>query len=192
MKKYILQLFFFLLFLRGYSQEYLPDIQTGTRLEYLFDLHGQQGMITMVTQMQSGSLITDWELGRIGIKGTYIILPEALAQGNRLSVKQLVPFHPDTLEPDETFCLISRSAFQNLLKNNRFVYNQTTYVLDKSGTGTDQELEVTGKMLDVLHVTAQIDATEMWILNDPDFPVICRMIKNPLGINFSLTSVSGE
>ena len=190
MKKYILQVFILFLFQSVYSQEYLPDIQTGTRLEYLFDLHGQKRTISLAIKMQAGSLITEWNLS--GVKGTYVILPEALEQGNQLSVKQLVPFQPDTLKPDETFCLISRSAFQDLLKKNRFVYNHTTYVLDTAGTGQDRELEVPGKTLDVLHVKAQIDATEMWILNDPDFPVICRMIKNPLGINFSLTSVSGE
>jgi len=86
--------------------------------------------------------------------------------------------------------MISRSAFQDLLKNNRFVYNNTTYVLNDNKP--DSIVLQNGEHVSVLHVAAQIDATEMWIVNNPDFPIIGKMIKNPLGINFLLTSIPNE
>ena len=86
--------------------------------------------------------------------------------------------------------MISRSAYQDLVKNNSFVYNNTTYVLakneDKNGVSID------GKLIDALHVIAQIDETEMWIIKNPEFPLICKIAKNPLGINFILVKVADK
>ena len=186
MKKLLIIALFPLIFQSVYGQKYLLGIKNGTHLEYLFDLHGQKRTIDIVTKMPSDSLIMEWNLR--GIKGSYIILSEALEKGNQMSIKQIVPFQSVILKTNETFCMISRSAFHDLLKNHRFVYNNTTYVLNDNGQDNSNQLN--GNTLDVLHVTAQIDETEMWILNNPDFPIISKIIKNPLGINFKLISIS--
>ena len=48
---------------------------------------------------------------------------------------------------------------------------------------------IQGKTVEALHVKAQIDETEMWIIKNPEFPLICKVIKNPLGINPTLVKV---
>ncbi|HEX9151621.1 MAG TPA: hypothetical protein VF842_06025, partial [Flavobacterium sp.] len=91
------------------------------------------------------------------------------------------------LKPTETFFMISQKAYQDLLKNNKFIYNNTTYVLDENADKNSVEMD--GKLIDTLHVIAQIDETEMWILKNPDFPLIYKITKNPLGINFILVKI---
>jgi hypothetical protein len=67
------------------------------------------------------------------------------------------------------------------------VYNNTTYILDKNEDKNGVSID--GKLIDALHVIAQIDETEMWIVKNSEFPLICKIIKNPLGINFTLVKV---
>ena len=122
-----------------------------------------------------------------GLKNSIKIMPEAFKSGTGLSYNQGENTPVLTLNSTETFFLISKLAYQDLLKNNQFVYNKTTYVLDKSEDSNP--VIVDGKVLSTLHVIAQIDNTEMWILQDPDFPMLCKVTKNPLGINFTLSSI---
>ena len=82
--------------------------------------------------------------------------------------------------------MISRSAYQDLVKNNQFVYNNTTYVLDEKNA---EKIQIEGKSVETLHVKAQIDQTEMWIVKNPEFPLLCKMTKNPLGIDFTLIKI---
>lgn len=83
--------------------------------------------------------------------------------------------------------MISQSAYQDLLKNDKFIYNNTTYVLDKNEDKNGVVID--GKSTDVLHVIAQIDETEMWIVKNPEYPLICKITKNPLGINWTLVKI---
>ncbi|MNY02090.1 hypothetical protein D3C86_1346480 [compost metagenome] len=114
-----------------------------------------------------------------------------MKNGNELSFNQGEYAPILNLKPTETFFMISQSAYQDLLKNKQFIYNNTTYVLDENTTTNSVDLE--GKLLDTFHVVAQIDETEMWIVKNPTYPLICKITKNPLGINFTLVKiVEGE
>ena len=46
-----------------------------------------------------------------------------------------------------------------------------------------------GQPVDVLHVVAQNETTQLWILNNPDFPFVCQIKGNPLGIDIKLNSI---
>ena len=83
--------------------------------------------------------------------------------------------------------MISQSAYQDLVKSKKFVYNNTTYVLDEKEEKSS--VTVDGKSVDAFHVIAQIDKTEMWIIKNPNFPLICKVTENPLGINFTLVKI---
>jgi hypothetical protein len=45
------------------------------------------------------------------------------------------------------------------------------------------------QQLDVLHAVARDETTEMWILNNPAFPLICKLKGNPLGFDFIVNSI---
>ncbi|MGE4586149.1 MAG: hypothetical protein AB7D05_02275 [Mangrovibacterium sp.] len=185
MKKYVLLLVFFsLYFYAAFSQESNIEIKDGTHLEYLYDLHGQKRVIKFDLMMELDTLKIEWNLS--GLRGTYALSSLALNRGNKLYNKQAVPFQTILLNEDETVCLISRSAYQNLIKTNQFIYDETTYMLDTLQANYNSFLELNNKKLPVLHVKTRVDETEMWILKNPDFPLICKLDLNPLGINYSL------
>ena len=187
--KNILAAFLFLAFYQtGISQNYIPTIKNNTELNYVCKLHGQTRTLSLIAQT-AGDALT-FKLETRGVKSSIVMLPEAVKNGNALSFNQGEYAPVLNLKPTETFFMISRSAYQDLVKNNSFVYNNTTYVLDKNEDKNGVSID--GKLIDALHVIAQIDETEMWIVKNPDFPLICKIAKNPLGINFTLVKIEDK
>jgi hypothetical protein len=82
--------------------------------------------------------------------------------------------------------MLSESAYATLLAQHRFVYNNTLYDLhDNPGA---RPLLLGSQPLAVLHVLAQGDLTELWILCNPIFPVIYQMAHSLLGVSYLLVS----
>ena len=188
MKNIIITLIFCVSYQIGTAQTNVPSIENNTTLHYTCKLHGQTRTLTLTTEMTSDTLVLNLETR--GVKSSVRTMPEAVKSGTALSFNQGENAPILVLKPTETFFMISQSAYQDLLKNNQFVYNNTTYVWDKSEE--NNPVVIDGKALNTLHVVAQIDDTELWILQNPDFPLLCKVAKNPLGINFTLTEIVGQ
>ena len=185
MKNTILTILFCGIFQVVTAQNYIPTIKNNTELHYICKLHGQTRTLKLVAKIDNDKLVLD--LDTRGVKSSIVILSEALKNGAELSYNQGEYAPVLNLKPTETFFMISQSAYQDLLKSNQFIYNNTTYALDQS---VDKNIVwIDGKTTEALHVIAQIDETEMWIIKNPDFPLICKMAKNPLGINFTLVKI---
>lgn len=185
MKNILATIIFCSLFQMVTAQGYIPTIKNNTALQYVCKLHGQTRTLTLTTKMTTDTLVLD--LDTKGVRSSIRIMPEGLKKGNALNFTQGETSDVIVLKPAETFFMISQSAYQDLLKNNKFIYNNTTYVLDEKAD--KNSVVIDGKTVDALHVVAQIDETEMWIVKNPDFPLICKMTKNPLGINFTLVKI---
>lgn len=188
MKNTIITIVFCSLFQMAFAQGNIPTIKNNTALNYVCKLHGQTRTLTLTAKMTNDNLVLD--LDTRGVKSSIVIAPEGLKNGNALSFNQ-GEFAPVlTLKPTETYFMISQSAYQDLQNNNKFVYNNTIYVLDKNVDTSPFTID--GKTVEALHVVAQIDETEMWIVKNPNYPLICKMTKNPLGINFTLVKIEDK
>lgn len=185
MKNILATIIFCSLFQMVTAQSYIPTIKNNTALQYVCKLHGQTRTLMLTAKMATDTLVLD--LDTKGVRSSIRIMPEGLKKGNALNFNQGETSDVIVLKPTETFFMISQSAYQDLLKNNKFIYNNTTYVLDEKAD--KNSVVIDGKTVDALHVVAQIDETEMWIVKNPDFPLICKMTKNPLGINFTLVKI---
>lgn len=170
------------------AQSFVPTIKNNTQLHYVCKLHGQTRTLTLTSKITADALI--FNLDTRDVNSNIVTTSEALKNGNALSYNQ-GEFAPVlNLKQNETFFMISQSAYQDLVKNNSFIYNNTTYILDQN---TDKNtVAIEGKQVDALHVIAQIDETEMWIVKNPEFPLICKITKNPLGINWTLVKITDK
>lgn len=175
-----------LMFSSAFAQQNPVAIKQGTQLDYKFFLYGQTVGIGMTIKSVTDSVLLDWNLRGMAF-GSYLVSKEGFENGNKLNLIQPAPSAVIRLAPDETFAVISKSAFRLLMKDKKFVYNNTTYVLQD-----DKKLppfKVGDHETDVLHVTGVEEHGELWILNDPDFPLICQMKNNPVGINFTIVAI---
>lgn len=183
-KKILYSFLFFLIVTQVSAQEKVPLIKAGTKIEGKFLLYGQTVPMRFVIRTVTDSVLLDWNLRGYAF-GSYLTSAAGFENGTKINFAQ--PAHQTVLKlaPDETFGLISKSAFRQLQKDKQFVYNNTHYVLKDDVT----TFQAGDTQLSVLHVTGVEEACELWILNNADFPLICQIRNNPLGINFILTDI---
>lgn len=167
------------------SAQQLPIIKAGTQIDGKFLLYGQTVPVKITVRSMTDSVFLDWNIR--GATGTYLISAEGFENGTKLNFVQPAYQAVLRLAADETFGLISKSAFKALKKKNKLVYNHTTYALIAEDKAT--AFQLTGQPIKVLHVKGIEEACELWILDDPSFPLICQIRNNPLGINFTLTGI---
>lgn len=147
-------------------------------LLFVFKLHGQTRKYDMSFRQQQDTLYLNWGIERYlkWQSGSYAMSPESVEKAVRLSFLQ-----PDNgkhvhLCPEETAFVLSRTAYRQLKQQNSFVYNQTTYaVLDSSEQALGHPL---------IHVKDEAEGAEVWILDNPELPLVWRMKNNPLGVNW--------
>ena len=168
------------------AQALAPAVGVGTTFSYNFELHGQHAAFELAIAGATDTLKLKWRIRNLA-GGIYAVSPTAWQQGTALHVAQPQPGPPVRLPDNQTFLMLSRSAYATLLAQHHFTYNNTVYDLrDDLGA---HPLLLGNQPLDVLHVVAQGDATELWILRNATFPVICQMTHSPLGANMVLTAI---
>jgi hypothetical protein len=165
-----------LFFVKTYSQQ----IKEGSTFNYTFFLHGQTVPIEFSILHFTDSLTLGWKIRGLAT-GSYIMTPAALQHADKMNMVQPLPNAGIQLGDKETFLIISADAFAKLKKDHQFVYNNTVYNFK------DNDPVISG--LDLLHVTAQNEATEYWILNNPAFPLVCKIKGSPLGIDCLLNQI---
>lgn len=182
-KRIFCLLIFCLPFCMAKAQQPVQSIIAGTKIDYKFFLYGQTVPVTLTVKSTTGDVTLDWYI-RGGV-GSYLIPAAAFENGTKLNFIQPAQNTVLELGAEETFALISKSAFSTLKKYKKLIYNNTTYLLKEN----EPAFQAGGQQLDVLHVVGQEEAGDLWILNNPEFPLICQIKNNPLGINFSMTAI---
>lgn len=172
--------------LASYGQKVNPVIQAGTTFQYTFNLHGQTAPYQLTVGRLSDSLTLNWSIRDLA-GGTYLIVPKALNAATHLNFAQPQPSAKVVLKEHETFLLISRTQFRNLKRNGQFMYDNTVYQLREAAQS--DIVKIGEQVLDVLHVAATDETTEFWILNNPNYPFICQIKGNPLGIDIKLNAI---
>jgi hypothetical protein len=170
----------------AHAQALAPAVGVGTTFSYNFELHGQHAAFELAIAGATDTLKLKWRIRNLA-GGVYAVSPTAWQQGTALHVAQPQPGPPVRLPDNQTFMMLSKSAYATLLAQRRFVYNNTVYNLRDDLSA--HPLLLGGQPLDVVHVVAQGDATELWILRNATFPVICQMAHSPLGVNYVLNSI---
>lgn len=161
-----------------------PDGTEHIEIDYAFKLYGQTRRYKMdIVKNEEGAVRFDWTIFSYQkwLKGTYFISPKGLCCGSKLNFLQPVDKMQAHLADDETFGLVSVEALKSIKESQNFVYNNTTYRLFEK-----QKMSVGSETLDVYYVVADIDNTEMWIWDNENLPLIIRIEKNPLEINFEI------
>ena len=189
MKKIFYLCLFSLIFQYISAQQIVPPIGVGTKLNYRFFLYGQTLPVNLIVKSMVDTVKFDWNIrGYAYAYGSYLISAKAFQKGRKINFIQPEYQKVLLLADDETFAIISKAAFADLMKDKRFVYNNTTYVLKDDMK--ENPFKLGSQNLDLLHVVGLEEPGELWILNNQEFPLICQIKDNPLGINFTLVEIN--
>jgi len=183
---------FFLLILIGYaafSQKYVPVIEQGTLITYKVASRatGQTANITLTMLNLTDTIKIKWEIPFVGT-GSFQITPKGVQSGTKLLIQEPQPDEITKLNDDETLMFLSKDTFSSLVNNKTFTLNGYIFNV-KTDTST---FSISNQAADVFYAVSVKGNREIWILNNPGLPIICRSNRAARGIDFELQSVTNN
>lgn len=156
------------------------SVAPGDTLAMEYKLHGQTRRFRFVYQPDpDGGMTLSWNIVR-NLKlwtGSYRMSAKAVKEGETLSTLMPEDGNHVALPDGETFAIISRKAYDSLVRNGEFQYGGVTY-----RKVSDPESMAEG----TIEVSDCDEGARMLILDNPEFPLIVAMDANPLEINWKL------
>ncbi len=185
MKKLFVMIFALVLCTMAFAQGIVPKIKENAVISYTYTLDGQDLPMTLTVSSLANPIKIDWSIDGVGT-GNYEMSAKALDGGNSIMLKAPQPDQLTRLPGYQTIACISKAAYNDMIKNNAFEYSDLKYSVTKDNSGA---VKLGGQTLDVYHAVATNGKGEMWILNNPDFPLVCKTKDSAQGADLMLVSI---
>lgn len=169
MKKILLTVLSLALVTVAFAQKSLPEIKKGTTLNCEGFLNGQEFPLTLIVKSLASPVSIGWAVDGYG-EGSFDMSDKALESATKMAIVSQPGQGSTKLAEDETFGLISKSAYKSLVDNKGFTYNGIKF----KTKATPKALKVEGKELDVTHVASEDGKIELWVLNNANFPLVVQ------------------
>lgn len=163
------------------SAQNTPAIKEGSVLNYDVNYGGQSVVFALTIKSLGDTIKMDWDVQGTG--GSFEMTKKGFNNGSTFNT-QPVQGGVARLTDDETFCVISQSAFKSLTTNKSFTYGGVTYTVKETGAYKFKD-----STADDFYAASANGKTEMWILNNPTFPVLLKINGNPSGLDFAVSEV---
>lgn len=183
MKRTLLTLICLSLFTTAFAQKFLPEIKKGTILNSTGYMNGQEFPLIFTINSLSQPLSIGWSVDGYG-EGAFEMSDKALESATKMSGGSQPAQGVTKLADDQTFGLISKAAYKNLSENKTLTYNGVKYKVKTSDTNA---MKINSKEADVTHVISEDGKLELWILNQPNLPLIVQTFGMP--IDFAVTEI---
>lgn len=185
MKKLTLIILALALGTTAFAQKIVPKIKANSVINYVYSSDGQSLPMVLTFNGIGNPTKIDWSIDGYGA-GSYEMSAKALQSGKGLDFKAPEPDVLTKLPDYKTVVCISKDAFNNMVKSQAFEYNDIKYSVAPTDTAN---IKINNQPLDVIHAVATNAKGEIWILNNPDFPLICRTKNNADGTDLNLVSI---
>ena len=149
-----------------------------------FELHRQYRTFDVTFAEKGDSLSLHWSITQ-DLKerhGSYTMTQKSRQHASQLCYVQ--PNHGQhlTLPGSQAFCMASADIINALREESsdtkQVIFNKTYFTL------LDRDEKFRGFHL--FHLKDYEEGAEMWILDDPKFPLIVKMLNNPVEINWTI------
>jgi hypothetical protein len=182
MKKILLTVLSLALFTVAFAQKTLPEVKKGTTLNCSGYLNGQEFPLTLSVKSMASPVSIGWAVDGYG-EGSFDMSDKALESAGKMASVSQPSQGATKLAEDETFGLISKSAYKSLAETKGFTYNGIKF----KTKATPKVLKIEGKELDATHVASEDGKVEIWILNNPTFPLVVQ--SSGMSVDIVLNSI---
>lgn len=175
-----------LLSVSAWAQKYVPQIKNGTVLNYTANVRAMgQTLPTILTIIDiNAPLRIKWLINGLGT-GTYEVSAKAIQSGTKMALRE-PGYEPVTkLKDNETIGFLSKDTFGNLVASKAFELNGLKFTV----TDGAPAYILDGKEADTFYAVSANGKTKIWVLNNPDFPLICKIEGAQQGIDLTLNSI---
>ncbi len=186
MKKLLLVTIFFLSAYTAFAQKMVPQIKNGTILNYTAYARAfGQALPAMLTITDlNAPLRIKWIINGLGT-GTFEISAKAIQSGNKMALREPGFDEVTKLKDNETLAFLSKDTFSNLRDNKAFELNGLKFKVEEGAPA----YQLDGKDIDTFYAISEKGKTKLWVLNNPDFPLICKIEGAAQGIDLSVNSI---
>lgn len=170
----------------AFAQKYLPQIKAGTVLNYTayHKAFGQDVPLTLTVLSIAAPIQLKFFVPQLG-SGIFEMSAKAIENGKKIAIKEPAMDDVTKLKDDETLAFLSKNTFKNLTTNKTFELNGQTFTVSADAT----PFKINDKEADVFYAATANGKTKLWILNNPNFPLICKLTGGPQGIDLNLLSL---
>jgi hypothetical protein len=175
-----------LLSITVWAQKYVPQVKAGTVLNYTAYARnfGQTLPAVLTISQMEAPLQIKWTISGLG-SGIFQISAKAIQSGTKMALKEPGMDPVTKLKDNETLAFISKDTFNALVTTKAFELNGQKFTV----TDNAPAYQLDGKDTDTFYAVTANGKTKLWILNNPDFPLICKIEGAPQGIDMTLNSV---
>ena len=177
MKRILLSLFCLSFSLASFAQKTLPEIKAGTTLQCVAYVQGQEFPLGLTLKSIAGPVTMLWTVDGYG-DGAFVMSSKALESASKMYVTTQPATGETKLGDDETFGLISKAAFKTLTDTKTLTYGGIKFKLKTPAT----LVKIDGKEIDVIHILSEEGKLELWILNNPNLPLLVQSSGFPTDI----------
>lgn len=163
------------------------SIREGTRLSYTVYPPGIIYPVTFTLDSVATNYMKFSWLSASGSSGKYV-----LESPNRAQAEKAFWGPPDhgqeiTLEPGYTLLLLSQKQWNDLSKTQQTLLDGMIY---KQALLTPaRQISIDGKPLDAIYLESADQSAQLWVLNNPQFPIFLKMVNNPRGVDLVLNNI---
>ncbi|WP_199139294.1 hypothetical protein [Pedobacter sp. ASV12] len=153
----------------GFAQKFMPEIKAGTTLNATVFVQSQEVPVTFTIKRIETPITLAWFVDGYG-EGAFELSQKAYESGKEIYTQQ-PPQGTTKLSDSETYGLISKDAYKSLTANKSFTYNGLKFKPKETGLNP---MKLDGKEIDATQVASEDGKIELWILNNPNFPLILQ------------------
>lgn len=170
----------------AFAQKYIPQIKVGTILKYnaFSRAFGQSIPLTLTITNLTSAVDMQYSIPQLGT-GTFEISQPAMQSAKKMAFKEPQADGVTKLKDDETLAVLSKNTFKDLTTSKTFILNGQTFNV----TADTAPFKINDQEADVFYAVTTNGKTKMWVLNNPDFPLICKLQGGPQGIDLTLESI---
>lgn len=164
----------------------LAQVPVGKDMLFVYNLRTQYRRFSVSFQERGDTLQLDWALPRDGKiqRGSYAMSPEN--RQHAVQICYIMPAPDSLIETParELFAMLSTDALRDVRSTGKCRYNNT--VLEIVGTSVSSAVEPAKSLI---HLKDFDEGYEMWVRDDERFPLIEKMINNPVEIDWEVKGV---
>ena len=171
----------------GLAQDKLnPPIKKGSKFSYALFTGGQTiPFSASIDSLGKEYVKIGWNIDGIGTGG-WVMKKKSLETASKGYWNQPNPDSDEVLADDMTVMILSKAQWNSLQQNKKFDYNESSFALKADGA---TPLKVNGKTVDAIQVETAGGNTKLWVLNNPDFPVLLKVEGNSHGVDLEVSNI---
>jgi len=146
---------------------------------------GQTANINLTLISLKVPVIIKWDIPFVGT-GTFQMSAKSVQSATKTLAEEPQPDEVTYMKDDQTLLILSKDTYNTAITTKTFRLNGYTFNIE-TDTAT---FKINKKDADVFYAVSTKGNREIWVLNDPAFPLICRSKRVTKYIDFEIASLT--